>query len=495
MVSPIKQSQIMINRNFYISRGSECIVKKSLDFSDQIENKGWNCPLNKPYEPLGEMCDIYKGFKTLNKTFNKYSLNLNIPIAKPKCIFLKGAMPDFVKEIKNNTIRYATHLKQRPTNSSKIDRDAEITQITKWIKDRRNSRKHSRNDGIEFLTQELESSFIRLKNAQKGKISINPNFSYNQPEFYLTQNSLKTNPYENQLKNESKSKLRIHLKTFTNNFPRKRISIANLEKTAYLNQQQFDTAKIHNSVQKNELQKSLNISTQRDNNIADLSLTNAKPKAQYLKLLTIKQLSEKVKNKLVGGLGISDKGSDKRYEVRELLELINKECEKYTNPTLKIIKQPKNEQISLNLATKIILTCNEFNKTQQKLKEKLVVTLDVQKNNRPKTVSYKKRNFKGPKFAKMNYGEELNKARISAERDKIREYKELAKKYGSAYYKVGRYILENDLENDFEVNSIMDFFKEITEDGQKFNEKHIENILKYLGPQRSNKTSVKKYFF
>ena len=85
--------------------------------------------------------------------------------------------------------------------------------------------------------------------------------------------------------------------------------------------------------------------------------------------------------------------------------------------------------------------CKTFYEKKEKLSNNLVQTLDALSNERPKTLNMKKKNL-NLDLKHGNLNDDIEWMRINAERQRIQQYRDIAKDCAYLYYKILKRFVE-----------------------------------------------------
>jgi len=337
-------------------------------------------------------------------------------------------------------------------NRGLITQKAMGKEVKTWLLTRHGNKRWIRNDGIDQLKQAVEYSFERLHSVKRGdllkNILRNQTSAFHSPWRYKTVKRPSTSQGYSTVQNLSMR--------FFQNISNPKVKSRNKEVISY-----YTSALPHDE--------------------DDIKKESYKP---YLKLYSLKELIEKVKENDAFSYKYIEKDSKDRLPAQDYINLLNDMCN--VKGPIKILKHQDNLPLDYtdNFALNIIKSCQRLEKTKRKLTKNLVSTLNAQRDNRPCTVDSKKRSISSAGNG-QSYERIFNRVRVNSEKVKIENYKELAKDYGKAYYLLIKFILCNDYENDTKVIQIMDYFKHIAECGEKFTEESYRTCLEFIGPEHS----------
>eukprot|EP00347_Sterkiella_histriomuscorum_P011953 403370464 len=223
-----------------------------------------------------------------------------------------------------------------------------------------------------------------------------------------------------------------------------------------------------------------------------------------------------------GGKGsINDEQEEKRKRLQLKLdqELIEFEERGGFAKVLKDIFNPQDiNSMELDSVFQLKMLCKTFYEKKDKLSTNLIQTLDALTNERPKTLNMKKNNL-NMDMKNSNVHDDIEWMRINAERQRIQQYRKIAKESAVFYYKVlkkfteenHQYEKEKALEKSINIdpqvkmktlnrenilkdilNYITDFMRAVIENGNKFTKDHFYMMLKELNSEHID-TQLAKY--
>eukprot|EP01022_Parablepharisma_sp_SALTPOND_P007862 TRINITY_DN1335_c0_g1_i1.p1 TRINITY_DN1335_c0_g1~~TRINITY_DN1335_c0_g1_i1.p1 ORF type:complete len:622 (-),score=43.87 TRINITY_DN1335_c0_g1_i1:1840-3705(-) len=324
---------IVLNRTHYATNNSECGKYRDRRRHSNEISKGWNCPPNRPYEPFGELANVYKGCKIIKRRFQKFSLDLDLPQKIKGCRFLMGKdqLLDFVEADKNekqeHNMRFKSRLgdyKAQTTKNARTGNNIQTERISKWLFQRPSL--SINDDGIEILKKELADSFVRLKEVRRGK-PIKEIAHNHPPTFYASDKSEYDNSFALSVNKwpalnflQSSPKVDKRPNTIQNSpvsRRRKELSIRKLD-SAIVGQGEYRIPR-----KKNELRETM-YPTTSNNQTHEISMENSKKIQPYIKLASLRELSENNESKHKSTtLGIAGK-----FDPLKLVETIDAELDR-----------------------------------------------------------------------------------------------------------------------------------------------------------------------
>lgn len=480
---------------------------------DSIHSTGWFSPLSQHYVPLGSLADVYKGCKIVKERFNKFRLDIDLPQRYKQCGFLKGESEviGFVADYKSMKSGRRKQYKSA-SNEYRTEKTMNLNDAKAEAKRQTSFTRETVDNGIGILQKELCDSFIRLDRIRKGSL-LKEVVGSHPGGFYIAG------------KEEHERSLRLSQwylpKSLHSRNPRRSTSKDRLCK---LSKRNFCSglalaASHRRPLRKNELAK-LSYPHCPNEEPSNLSLRSSKVIEPYLKLVSLKEVMDKYRNK-------SDKevlvGVKKNFNPLELVQAVSELLDKLHKNAIrknryayhsgmggakknaaykkrimsnyrknvKVItgeKKKESEKPISSLLDQIGTdTCNiiesikEFNKKKKQLKETLINSLDTQTNNRSNTLAYKRRNLYVSSETHP-FKSVLEKILVSAERDKVKDYIEGLKVHAKNYYRLmeGLLRLKGELHSD--VYYLMDYYKSLIESGDPIGSEQIHFLMENLYP-------------
>ena len=471
-----------------------------------IMSTGWFSPINQQYAPLGSLANVYKGCKIIKQRLNKFRLDVDLPPSNKQCSFLKGEsdMIGFVSAYNNmkhgKEKEYKSILKgmrmERSMNLKEVKADSKREYPREYSFTRENV-----DNGASILQKELCDSFLRLNKIRKGGL-LDEVVSKHPPSFYISNKD----EYEKSFRlsrwylPKSSNSKNVHRHSIDSRF--RKFSKQNFSSGLAV------VGNYHKPSKKNELRKSVNMNQSEDQ--YNLSLRSSRVIEPYIKLLSLKEVIDKYKNKTDRKLFV---GIKKNFNPLELVQAVSELLDKLHKNALRkkrylshngigtakknVIKkriQKRNikavsdivpitdilDKIGME-ASNIIESIKRFNDKKRQLKESLINSLDAQINNRFSTMGYKRRNL----FISNEqhpFKSVLEKILTSAERDKIRDYIEGLKVHARNYYRSVESLLKFKGELHSDVYYIMDYYKSLIESGYPIGSQQILFLMDNLYP-------------
>eukprot|EP00826_Nyctotherus_ovalis_P025518 TRINITY_DN1978_c0_g6_i1.p1 TRINITY_DN1978_c0_g6~~TRINITY_DN1978_c0_g6_i1.p1 ORF type:complete len:416 (+),score=74.10 TRINITY_DN1978_c0_g6_i1:73-1320(+) len=367
------------------------------------------------------------------------------------------------------------------------------------------------DNGIGILQKELCDSFIRLDRIRKGSL-LKEIVGGHPAGFYIAGKE----EYERSLRLSRwylPKSLNSRNPSESSTDPRAKFS------TRYFSSGLALSGSCRRPLRKNELGRKFNPSCASED-LYNLSLRNSKVIEPYLKLVSLKEVMDKYRNK-------SDKevlvGMRKNFNPLELVQAVSELLDKLHKNAIrknrhachsgmggmkknaaykkrimsnyrrnaKVVTDEKRKESTKPISSlldqigtdtcNIIESIKEFNAKKKQLRETLINSLDTQSNNRSNTMAYKRRNLYVS--SEMHpFKSILERILISAERDKVKDYIEGLKVHAKNYYRLieGLLKLKGELHSD--VYYLMDYYKSLIESGDPISSKQIYFLMENLYP-------------
>ena len=141
--------------------------------------------------------------------------------------------------------------------------------------------------------------------------------------------------------------------------------------------------------------------------------------------------------------------------------------------------------------------CEDYYQRKYRKASELLGALDHLQNERPHRLHLKRKNFKteGDEeegSPQRNLQTDLEIMRIKAEKEKIGVFKCVARESGVAYYKVCKRIVERKYEAQELVCYLMDYMKNVIENGNQFSGQNLLYILDTLSAEELQSEGVQE---
>ncbi len=430
---------LVLSRTYYAVYRPGPVPRAKRQEEAEINAKGWNSPANRPYAPLGELCNLYAGFKSVRRKFRKYDIDMQIPMRKSGCRFLRGRDPTFVaaervpgaKRSRNNKARYSTGT-------------AKPSSLQSWLQTVRVAGR-DRNDGSEKLEEELASSFVRLQAAKRGRpVSLNGTHSESPVATARPQG--------------------ITMPRLRRLVLAKRLAVRRGNRIA-------ETGDVHHGHE------------------------------QYIKLMPIQQLDARVRAGQVareiaasGLTAVPDQAKD--FDPRNLVSLVEQAADRAQGTKKACMEGSRNEipfrttfwlskdrmhegrqglSRSLDLGERVAEAFQGFAAKKTEIRNRLVSALNTQCGSRPRTVRYKQKNFDVANLS--DFVVDLTRMRVGAEKSRIENCRQILRRFGAVYYRLAGYVLCQGLETDKSVGELMERLRALVESGTGVTRMGIERVL------------------